>query len=194
MLSHFLIENDEPYRVVLVRSQVSQRRGEKLRILKLSHGAGAVTHRRTRIQKYHEVRVRLAEEPFDISAFGAGVDIPIDEPRVVAFSVGAILRELLAETEERRTMQAVQKTIHSRSRHEFQVGKTREYLRVEEISWRSSGSRTHRLRDAALTGLGLLARGAQRFYQLLQDVIHIDAIGLGEIVREHPMPQHGQDE
>ena len=68
------------------------------------------------------MRVCLAEEPFDIGAVGASVDIPIDESGVVALSVGTVLGEFLAETEKRRTMQAVQKAMHRRARHEFEVG------------------------------------------------------------------------
>ncbi len=66
----------------------------------------AEAHRRARVEQDHEPRVGLADVALDVGALGARVDVPVDEARIVAFGVGAILGELLAEAEERRAMHA----------------------------------------------------------------------------------------
>lgn len=137
MFPHFVVEDDQTHRIVLTRSQVGQRRGEKLRILKLVNRTGAETHRGACIQKYHQMRIGLAEISLDIGSVGASINIPVDESRVIALRVRSVFRELLAETEERGTMQAIEKAMHGRTRDEFKVRQTRQYLRIEELPWRS---------------------------------------------------------
>ena len=83
------------------------------------------------------MRIGLAEISLDIGSVGASVNIPVDESRVIALRVRSVFRELLAETEERGTMQAIEKAMHGRTRDEFKVRQTRQYLRIEELPWRS---------------------------------------------------------
>ena len=104
MLPYFFIEDHETDGVVLVRSQIGQRRREKLRILKFIDGSRPVAHGCAGVEEYHEMRIGLAEKSLDIGTFRASVDIPVDEARIITLSISAIFRELLAEAEERGTM------------------------------------------------------------------------------------------
>ena len=120
------VEHDQSDGIVLARRQIRERGGEKLAVLQLADAARAVAHRRARIEQNHQPGVGLAFVASDVSALGAGVDIPVDEARIVAFDVRAIFLELLAEAVVRRAMQTGEKTFDRRARHQLEVREPRQ--------------------------------------------------------------------
>ena len=131
-LPDLLVEHDQPDRIVLTRGEIRERRGEKLAVLQLADAAGAVVHRRARIEQDHQSRVGLAFVAADVRALGARVDVPVDEARIVAFDVRAILLELLAEAVVRRAMQPGEKALDRRARHQLEVREARERRRRQQ--------------------------------------------------------------
>ena len=117
---------------VLARGQIGERGRQELAVLELGHGAGAEAHRGARVEQDHEAGIGLAEEALDIGALGAREHVPVDEARIVAFDVGAILLELLAETVMRRAVQARQETFHGRARDQLEVRETRQDFRRQQ--------------------------------------------------------------
>ena len=95
--------------------------------------AAAEAHRRARVEQDHEPRVGLADVALDVGAVRARVDVPVDEARIVAFGVRAVLGELLAEAEERRAMHARQEAVDDGARDEIEVREPRKRLRLEQM-------------------------------------------------------------
>src|SRR5262249_38660714 len=108
-LADLLVEHDQAHRIVLTCGEIRESGGENLAVLELAHAARAVVHRRAGVEQDHQPRVGLAFIATDVSSLGARVDIPVDEARIVAFDVGAIFLEFLAEAVVRRAMQAGEK-------------------------------------------------------------------------------------
>ena len=133
VLTNRVVEHDQPHGIVLAGGEIGQRSRQELRVLKLRDLARAEAHRRARIEQDHESRVRLADEALDVRAVGARIHVPVDETRIVAFRVGAILGELLAEAEKRRPVHAGQKPFDDGARDEIEIGEPREGLGVQQV-------------------------------------------------------------
>ena len=133
MLANLVVEHDEADGVVLARREVRERRREELAVQQLADLAAAEAHRRARVEQDHEPRVGLADVALDVGAVRARVDVPVDEARVVAFGVRAVLGELLAEAEERRAVHAGQEAVDDGARDEIEVREPRKRLRLEQM-------------------------------------------------------------
>ncbi len=79
-----------------------------------------------------ELAVGLAAIALQITALSARKEIPVDVAQIVTWDIGAVLGELLAEAEVRRTMQAGNKAIHYRLRQQVQGGDAGQHCGIEE--------------------------------------------------------------
>jgi hypothetical protein len=68
----------------------------------------------------------------EVSALGAGKDIPVHMAQIIARRVRAVFREFLAEAEIRRAMQAVDESVDDSLRHQIQTGDSGEHRGIEE--------------------------------------------------------------
>ncbi len=75
--------------------------------------------------------VCLAQESLDIHPLRACIDVPVDEARIVAFVVHAVLGEFLAEAEFRRAVQADQEALDDGAGDEVEVFQVRQDLRLQ---------------------------------------------------------------
>ncbi len=124
--AHLIVEDNQAGRIALrLGGQVEKRRGKKARVIHLGDFVGGIVHGTAGVEQDGQQRVGLAAIAFQVSAFGAGKDVPIHMAQVVAGAVGAIFGELLAETEFRRTMQAGDEAIDDGLGHEVQPGDPR---------------------------------------------------------------------
>ena len=128
---------------MLPAGQVSERRGEELPVGELAHAARAVSHRGAGIEQQYQVGIGLADIALDVGALRAREHVPVDEARIVALGIGAILRELLAEAEERRTMQPGQEAFGDDPGDEIEIGQARQHLRLEQVFRRGSRPCAH---------------------------------------------------
>ncbi len=80
-------------------------------------------------------RIGLAAIALQVRALGAREDVPIHVAQIVAGRVGAILGELLAESEIGRAMQARHKSIHHGLGHQVQVRDAGQQRRIDEAGW-----------------------------------------------------------
>ena len=72
------------HRVALQRQKIRERRGERAGVLGLGVAERAVAHRAAEIDQQMAAQVRLVLEPLDVVAVGAGVQPPVEIPRIVA--------------------------------------------------------------------------------------------------------------
>ena len=93
--------------------------------------------------------------------------------QIVARRVGAVLRELLAEAEVRRAVQAGHKAVDDRLRQQVERGDAGQHLGIEKA-----------LQHQLSFGRGTCAINCR------ENFVGIDAIGLGMKVEQHAMAQH----
>src|SRR3979411_35232 len=112
VLPHLIIEDDQPGRIALVPDrEIEERRRNKPCVVHLLWRAGRVLHRVARIEQYHELAVRLAAIALQVAPLCAREQIPVHMAQIVTRDVGAVLGELLAEAEVRRSRQAPPKAV-----------------------------------------------------------------------------------
>lgn len=110
-----LVEDEQPYRVLLADHHVSQSRREADRVVHLRHAAAVgVVHAAGAV--HHEVafEIRLGLELLDVVAVGLAVDAPVDQAGIVAGRVLAVLAELHRKPVKRRAVQPAQESLHDK--------------------------------------------------------------------------------
>ena len=175
VVADLVVENDDARRIALLIRQVGDRCGQISREIELVDTVRPVRHRCAGIEQQRELRVGLAAIALQIHALGSGENVPVDVPQVVAFGVGAVLGELLAEAEVRRTVQTRTQTRRPRS-------------------WRSA--RDRRWKRARL-GRGIAAcmvsgylRSRLVLQEALHDVVRIHFVRLGVEVQQDAVTQN----
>jgi hypothetical protein len=82
----FVIEDDQPRGVALiVDRQIEQGSGRKARIVHLAYFARGIVHRIACIEQDRELAVGFSPIPLQISALGAGKNIPVHMAKIVAW-------------------------------------------------------------------------------------------------------------
>ena len=115
-------------------SKIRERRGEKLRVLKLRHRTCVrVIHRRAGVDQQVTLRVRVGAIFLDEVTIGAPEQTPVEIAQIVAGIVLPILGELGRETREWRTMQARHETLDHRTREQLKRTDARRATRDREI-------------------------------------------------------------
>ncbi len=95
------VEDDQAGRVALHIGQVTERGGQKARVVELVDGVGSIAHGSRRIEQHQQSRVGLAAVALEIAAAGARENVPVHVAQVIALRVGAVFGELLREAEIR---------------------------------------------------------------------------------------------
>lgn len=83
------------------------------------------------IQRDHQPRVGFALVAADVGV-GAREHVPVDETRVIAFGIGLVLGELLAEAEPRALVHALEEALDRLARHQLQRRKSGKDLRSQQ--------------------------------------------------------------
>jgi hypothetical protein len=135
-----LIEDDESGGVTLNGRHVAQRRSDEARVIELVNRLRSVAHRRRSIEEEKELGIGLALVAFQVAAVGAGEDVPIDVPEIVALGVGAVLGEFLGEAEVRRAVEAVDESVDDGLGDEVKRGDGGKCRGVEEALKHFSGA------------------------------------------------------
>ncbi len=135
IIPHVVVENNHASGVALLVGQVGERHGQKTGVVQFADAMRTVAHGGARIQHERQLAIGFAAVSFEKRFFGAGEDVPIDVPQIVAGRVGAILGELLAESEIGGAMQAGDETIDHSFRDEIQMRDSGEKRGVDEASW-----------------------------------------------------------
>src|ERR1017187_9487913 len=133
VIANFIVEYDQARGVTLiVNGEIEQRSGGKARIVHLADAVRSVVHGIARVEQHREQAVCLAAIALDAGALGAGKNIPIHVPQVVARRVSAILGEFLAEPEVGRAVQTRDESIHDRLGDQVETRKRAKYRRIEK--------------------------------------------------------------
>ena len=131
--ANFIVEDDQARRVALILNrEIEQRRRSEARVVHLAHGMRGKLHRVARVEQHGEDTVGFAAIAFEVGALGAGKDVPVHVPQVVARRIRAVFGEFLAEAEIRRAMQTVDESIDDSLRHQIQAGNSGEHRGIEE--------------------------------------------------------------
>src|ERR1019366_4673989 len=131
--ANFIVEDDQARRVALILNrEIEQRRRSEARVVHLAHGMRGKLHRVARVEQHGEDTVGFAAIAFEVGALGAGKDVPVHVPQVVARRIRAVFGEFLAEAEIRRAMQTVDESIDDSLRHQIQAGNSGEHRGIEK--------------------------------------------------------------
>ena len=131
--SHAVVEQHQPDGVVLLQQQVREGRGQVGAPLELAHLPGLEGHRLGAIEQDGGTEVGLILKELDVILVGAGEDLPVQRPQLVAGHIGAMIEVLDGEAVIRRTMPAGEKTLDDLASDQLQVAKAREAVGVEEL-------------------------------------------------------------
>src|SRR5882757_6870869 len=133
ILPHLVVEDDQPRRIALVPDrEIKKRRRNKSRIVHLLRRPGRVLHRVAGVEQDYNLAVRLSAIALQIATLCARKQIPVHMAQVVTWNVGAILGELLAEAEVRRSMQASHKAVHHCLCQQVQRGDAGQHRGIKE--------------------------------------------------------------
>ena len=141
---------------------------------------GAEAHAGAGVQQHHHLRVRFAAIPLQVRALRSREHVPVHMPQIVARCIGAVFRELLAEAEIRRPVQARHEAVHNRFRHQIQAGDLSQNGGIEKAVCEL----------AAGTSCALSARSGLPFEQSPQNLVRIQPVRFGMEIQENPMPQN----
>ena len=111
VIGDIVVEDDQPGGIALQVGHVAERRGDEARVIQLGDRVRAIAHGGRSIEQDQKLRIGFPAIPLEEAFVGAREDIPIDVPKIVALRIGAILGELLGESEVGRAMQSRHKPI-----------------------------------------------------------------------------------
>jgi hypothetical protein len=106
------VEDNEAGGVALLRGHVDETGRHVAREIEFVDGMRAIAHGGAGVEQDQQLGIRFAAIALQIHALAAGEDIPIDVAQIVTRRVGAVLGELLAETEIGGAVQAGDEAVH----------------------------------------------------------------------------------
>src|ERR1700722_20588733 len=110
--ANLIVKDDQARCVALVLNrEIEEGRGREARVVHLVYGVRRKFHRVAGVKQHGEDAVRFSAIAFEVGALGAGEDVPVARPQLVAWRAAAVFGDFLAETEIRRAMQAVDESI-----------------------------------------------------------------------------------
>ena len=189
VVAHIVVEDDHAGGVALLVGEIGERHGQEPAVVELGDAVRAVAHGGAGIEHQRELRVGFAAIALQVSALGAGEDVPIDVAQIVAGRVGAILGEFLAESEVGRTMQARDKAVHHGLGDQVQVRDAGQERRIDEAGWMRCMHVHANWPSADVPAVYLLFRFGLPLQQALQDRVRIQALGFGVEVEQNAMAQ-----
>ena len=85
-VADLVVENDDARGISLLMREIGDRCDEISREIELVDVVRAIRHRSAGVEQQGELRVGFAAIPLQIHALGAGENVPVDVPQVVAFA------------------------------------------------------------------------------------------------------------
>jgi len=125
------VEQDETGGVLLLHDEVAEGGRDGGRVVEFRLVFGLVVHRLRSVEQDVRAEVRLLLVLLDVEAVGAAVDLPVEEPEVVARRVLAVLGEFDGEPVVRALVESAHESFHDRPRAHIEACDLVQDSRVE---------------------------------------------------------------
>ena len=187
-------ERRESDRVAGAQHDVRQSSSHELGVAQLADGGiSDEAHRLRPVHKQEGLEVGVLLEETDVEPIGAAVEAPIESAHVVTLLIGAVPREVLSRSEERRSVATGDETAHDGPGDEVETAEPLEHLRREQARRPLRARlRLRRHQRAAIPLQDAAARRSDLGQESGDHLVGGMPLRLGLEVDQDPMSEHGR--